>query len=752
MSQPPPCSCNRSCKGTITIINGRIQRKRRETLSHRREKQQPRVEIIKETESEPPQGNREFFKTKQNNTDGQAVATKQKAKRGKIRRHTSIKDQSQQECEIKGNTPTTPALDLNATNSLTLSEASNIPLPPENPHELEPEETPVSKLYIQPRQLSGRMQKSSGEGEAGQEPENPPPPPHNSPKNSQYPQFNLTDGDLHISPISPTTQPDVLPTPTGGREQGETRKPYQGTTPPVQNIKAGLLPTPTGKKVEIRRKSPDPNPAQQQERPLKATRIGQNRSPPLQKTQKGSLGHTDTQASRSTRKVTLRVINTKSTLLVRHLRNAGIKEEEYSNVGLPGGGIAVTFVNEEVYRVAARTLAEHKVENVQFGIPGERSISLVLRGLPPGEEVDELRKELERHVKVVKVQQMNSKRTREPLPLYKVDVANEGDEQHITDKLLNIPQILGFRSLRWEHYTPPTGPLQCYKCQRLGHNSRQCHCEERCVRCGGKHSHKVCTATEPTCALCGGPHSAAANKCPEKQKWTRGRGTATTQPPQTRNTQQPPTQPQPQPRNTQTQRPQTHTQSAAPTINQQMQPRNTQNNTRCNKPSPQTQQITQHIQHTQSIAREHMNKAAHKTYAQAIAGTSNTEKQPSDNQTEHTQTITFYNSNMHHAAAIKNATNSIATQTTPLPPHTAQEIVTFEKFQTLLKDIPFYKYSAPQKLYDETLKLITHLSHTENSLINKQVVAYAYLSKTAQIIQTELQRQTANTTNTTQNR
>jgi hypothetical protein len=55
--------------------------------------------------------------------------------------------------------------------------------------------------------------------------------------------------------------------------------------------------------------------------------------------------------------------------------------------------------------------------------------------------------------------------------------------------------------------------LQCFNCQKVGHTSSSCPNSTVCLRCGGNHHHKDCSATLK-CANCDGPHAACARKCP----------------------------------------------------------------------------------------------------------------------------------------------------------------------------------------------------------------------------------------------
>ena len=61
-------------------------------------------------------------------------------------------------------------------------------------------------------------------------------------------------------------------------------------------------------------------------------------------------------------------------------------------------------------------------------------------------------------------------------------------------------------------------PVQCWKCQRLGHMSSSCKGKTRCRKCAGNHQKKECTSTVMRCAHCSGPHNANSRDCPIIQK------------------------------------------------------------------------------------------------------------------------------------------------------------------------------------------------------------------------------------------
>ena len=57
-------------------------------------------------------------------------------------------------------------------------------------------------------------------------------------------------------------------------------------------------------------------------------------------------------------------------------------------------------------------------------------------------------------------------------------------------------------------------PLQCYKCQRIGHTASSCKAKQCCLRCDEVHSRDDCAAETLRCAGCKGEHRANSCECP----------------------------------------------------------------------------------------------------------------------------------------------------------------------------------------------------------------------------------------------
>ncbi|XP_072142713.1 uncharacterized protein [Dermacentor andersoni] len=58
-------------------------------------------------------------------------------------------------------------------------------------------------------------------------------------------------------------------------------------------------------------------------------------------------------------------------------------------------------------------------------------------------------------------------------------------------------------------------PLQCRKCQKIGHVSAVCVNKMTCPRCGGDHDELMCAGSDLKCPNCNGLHEATSRDCPK---------------------------------------------------------------------------------------------------------------------------------------------------------------------------------------------------------------------------------------------
>ena len=73
---------------------------------------------------------------------------------------------------------------------------------------------------------------------------------------------------------------------------------------------------------------------------------------------------------------------------------------------------------------------------------------------------------------------------------------------------------INYSPYRVRPFDPP--PIQCFRCQRIGHTIGSCKSPEpRCLFCKGSHliSDKLCNTTTPKCANCDGTHKANSYLC-----------------------------------------------------------------------------------------------------------------------------------------------------------------------------------------------------------------------------------------------
>jgi len=150
---------------------------------------------------------------------------------------------------------------------------------------------------------------------------------------------------------------------------------------------------------------------------------------------------------------------------------------------------------------------------------------VVLRNLHHSIPPNEIQAELETlgH-KVCNVLNIRHRVTREPLPLYFVDLEPHDKNKSIYDlKFLCSMKIIVEAPRKKNHN------VQCTRCQLYGHTKSYCSRPYVCVKCGGEHNNTLCTkdlAAPSMCALCGGKHPASYKGCIIYKNLQQARGKA----------------------------------------------------------------------------------------------------------------------------------------------------------------------------------------------------------------------------------
>ncbi len=191
-------------------------------------------------------------------------------------------------------------------------------------------------------------------------------------------------------------------------------------------------------------------------------------------------------------------------------KNAIVSPQNISAQATSDGSIIIKTLAVDHFRLIQKTLIDHKILFKTSNLPEERTLKVVIRGIPTDISTDELKSELELlnfDVKLVK----RFGPVNKPMPICLVILGNTQNSKHIYEV-----SDLFFIKVTVESYKK-TGPSQCFACQRTGHGSSNCSHPLRCVKCSGEHKASACPKTkdqDPTCCNCGGKHTANYRGCP----------------------------------------------------------------------------------------------------------------------------------------------------------------------------------------------------------------------------------------------
>lgn len=188
----------------------------------------------------------------------------------------------------------------------------------------------------------------------------------------------------------------------------------------------------------------------------------------------------------------------------------------YKTVG-NDGQIRIMANTIEDYRKIIRVLKAECAMYHTYQLKQERAYRVVIRSLHPSIPLDDIKSALENKGHQVRnVSHIYRKGTREPLPLFFVDLEPNSNNKEIykIDLLLNA-------KIQIEPPKKNATIVQCTRCQMYDHSKTYCNRPFRCVKCGKDHDSKNCTKSKDTpakCALCEGPHTANYKGCSEYKR------------------------------------------------------------------------------------------------------------------------------------------------------------------------------------------------------------------------------------------
>ncbi|CAH2016257.1 unnamed protein product [Acanthoscelides obtectus] len=155
--------------------------------------------------------------------------------------------------------------------------------------------------------------------------------------------------------------------------------------------------------------------------------------------------------------------------LSRMMNSKGI---QFSKARTAGTSVKVFTNTPADYRQLVALLESIKRPFFTYQLKEDRMDQRVIRGLPREMSVNDIKEDLvSQGIADAVVQQLTSRTTKKPLPLFLV-------KTKMPEKLAEI-QRLAMLTVSFERKKKSSEPSQCYRCQRYGHTQRNCRLAER---------------------------------------------------------------------------------------------------------------------------------------------------------------------------------------------------------------------------------------------------------------------------------
>lgn len=165
------------------------------------------------------------------------------------------------------------------------------------------------------------------------------------------------------------------------------------------------------------------------------------------------------------------------------------------------------FFKVKMAETQASTLSNlEKIEGIDISVEREvvaKEVKGIIHGIDITIPVENLVEGFNVCNKDIKIKEIiRFEKNKVPIPTIMLKIAGEV-----------LPQDLkfGYRNYKVKEFVPR--PIRCFKCQRFGHTSGNCHSIRRCKKCGGNHELQECTENIK-CVNCKGPHDAGSFECP----------------------------------------------------------------------------------------------------------------------------------------------------------------------------------------------------------------------------------------------
>lgn len=179
----------------------------------------------------------------------------------------------------------------------------------------------------------------------------------------------------------------------------------------------------------------------------------------------------------------------------------------------------IQIYSESNYRKIVNLFDKLKKSYYTYQLKSSKGLSVVLKGIEPFVECDEIKTALSDEGFQIKSVFNIQNQKKIPQPLFRVEL-------EFDSKLLKKGEPHPIYSLRYLLHRKITievphkrsGPIQCHNCQEYGHTKSYCTLPSVCVICGDLHETGSCTKTKEDstikkCSNCGGNHTANYRGC-----------------------------------------------------------------------------------------------------------------------------------------------------------------------------------------------------------------------------------------------
>ncbi|XP_049771253.1 uncharacterized protein LOC126143074 [Schistocerca cancellata] len=342
------------------------------------------------------------------------------------------------------------------------------------------------------------------------------------------------ENQLHTPPASAKENPKHVE--TSEQETPVLPQQSQGTEIEITKSDRPHKPT-TDTSANAESAAPTPNATQMTSEG--GNRGLENTSPVAPQVQGGPMQNRNQRTNRGRRVPPITVFETKGyTTLIGQIQGklTGALSTTYK-----GDSIVYQATNPEDFQYLKQEFRKRNLEFFTYNDDPKSTLKVVVKRLTPYWTPEDVKNALvEKGFPVQGVYQMSKPQTeiddagnvvsapRRKTANFQVNLLNTAEAR----KIFKVERLLHMK-VTVELYQKPSGPTQCYLCQRFRHGANQCELAPRCVKCAGPHLSGACTKKreEPAiCANCRGNHPASFRGCPERlkivQAWERQRAPA----------------------------------------------------------------------------------------------------------------------------------------------------------------------------------------------------------------------------------